>query len=80
MHVDEDNTLSLSAVGLWHKLHHRYGRLFDAVDILTVHPDPNAWGPFDEEHDLDGPLNELLAQGYAQEVEGFRIGLFEEID
>ena len=66
LNVNTDPSLSLAAVGLWHKMNAAYGRNFDRVDILTLHPDPNAWGPNDEEHDLDGPLDELIALGYAE--------------
>jgi hypothetical protein len=69
VHIDADTALSFAAVGLWHKLHHAYGNTFHAVDILTVHPDPNAWGPWDEQHDVEMPMTELQAQGYVL-VEG----------
>lgn len=78
-HVDEDDRLSLAAVGLWHKLHHLHGSKFDALDVLTVHPDPNAWGPFDEVHDLEMPLDELRALGYAEDV-GTSIHLYPEVE
>ena len=68
--IDADSRLSFAAVGLWHKLHHAYGDSFDSVDTLTVHPDPNAWGPFDEQHDIEAPFSELLALGYADDSEG----------
>ena len=75
LNVNTDPSLSLAAVGLWHKMNAAYGRNFDRVDILTLHPDPNAWGPNDEEHDLDGPLDELIALGYA-ETRGKTVSLF----
>lgn len=78
MHIDSDDQLSLAAVGMWHKLRHLYGPELSVVDALTIHPDPNAWGPFDEHHDLEGPLTELIALGYVEE-RGDRLALFEEI-
>lgn len=79
VHIDSDDQLSLAAVGLWHKLRHLHGASLDPVDVMTAHPDPNAWGPFEEQHDLEGPLNELLAMGYAEE-QGGRIHLVEEME
>jgi len=70
IHVDETDQLSLQAVGLWHKLNHLYKQGFASYEVMTVHPDPNAWGPFDEKHDLEAPLYELLALGYIDEQDG----------
>lgn len=70
IHVDETDQLSLQAVGLWRKLNHLYKQGFVNHEVMTVHPDPNAWGPFDEKHDLEAPLDELLALSYVDEQDG----------
>lgn len=73
MHVAKDSNLGLAAVGLFYKLKALHGDTLSAVDVFTAHPDPNAWGPFDERHDLEAPLDELIAIGYVQEAEDGRI-------
>jgi hypothetical protein len=69
--VDNDDSLSLAAVGLWHKLHHAFGDRCSPIDVFTVHPNPRAWGPVGEQHDLEHPLNQLLAIGYMQAEGGW---------
>lgn len=64
--IDTDPSLGFAAIGLWHKVLALFGTEFRSEELLTVHPDPNAWGPFNEVHDIQGPLDELLAIGYVQ--------------
>lgn len=76
INVDQHDGLSLAAVGLWHKLHYLHGNVIDDLDVLTAHPNPDAWGPFNEQTDLEAPMDELKAIGYAQE-NGNQINLYE---
>lgn len=64
--INTDTSLSFAAIGLWHKALALFGQRFAGEELLTVHPDPNAWGPFDEQHDIAGPLDQLLAHGYIE--------------
>lgn len=68
--INTDTSLSFAAIGLWHKALALFGVHFDSEELLTVHPDPNAWGPFNESHDILGPLEELMALGYVQTSDG----------
>lgn len=76
--VAASRTLGLEAIGLWYRARETFGDQFNAADLHLLHPDPNAWGPFDEKFDLEGPLSQLLALGYAREGEEGTIRLFPE--
>lgn len=66
--IDANRSLGLDAIGLWHRAKSLLGDRFEAADVHRLHPDPNAWGPFNEQFDLQGPLDQLIALGYVTET------------
>lgn len=70
MTINTDTSLSFAAVGLWHKAFAHFGREFASAELLTIHPDPDAWGPHNTYHDFSAPLDELQAIGYVQTDDG----------
>jgi len=65
---------SLAAVGLWHVLFARHGASrFSAADVINATPQAGYWHPSATQHEtVDGPLAELLADGYVLAVgEGY---------
>ena len=68
---EDDSALTCAAVGLWYRIRaaERSGAVTSA-ELMTLAGNPTAWHPDDEVEDLEGPLDQLLSNGWVRAEDG----------